>query len=152
MPFLSRPSLCFKVRQTAKSLTLKRYSTPMQMMIIFTRKILHLASLWKQDIFQLGIGLLYSRLQIHFIGFKIIIPKNEIKIWTKDTVKHSHGIFFLMVFRQNVLVIVPSSNVGNVTNAVKQKTSVKNKRDICWYNGSSRKRTPSGVRTQKRCP
>ena len=60
--------------------------------------------------------------------------------------------FFLMVFRQNVLGIVPSSNVGNVTNAVKQKTSVKNKRDICWYNGSSRKRTPSGVRTQKRCP
>ena len=33
--------LCFKVRQTAKSLT----STPMQMILIFTRKVLHLASL-----------------------------------------------------------------------------------------------------------
>ena len=60
--------------------------------------------------------------------------------------------FFFNGFQTKCFVIVPSSNVGNVTNAVKQKTSVKNKRDICWYNGSSRKRTPSGVRTQKGCP
>ena len=43
------PSLCFTARLSAARLTWKWFSIPVEIKLIFTRKVLHLASFWKWD-------------------------------------------------------------------------------------------------------
>ena len=43
------PSLCFTARLSAARLTWKWFSIPVEIKLIFTRKVLHLASFWKRD-------------------------------------------------------------------------------------------------------
>ena len=52
------PSLGFKARLSAKLLIWNRFFILMQIKLIFTRKVLHLASFWKWVIKELGNGLI----------------------------------------------------------------------------------------------
>ena len=52
------PSLCFKARLSAKPLIRKWVFILMQIKLIYTKKVLHLASFWKWEFWKLGNGLL----------------------------------------------------------------------------------------------
>ena len=56
-PFSSSPSLCFKTRVGAQPLIWKSFFILMQIKLIFTRKVLHLASFWKWGFLEPGSGL-----------------------------------------------------------------------------------------------
>ena len=52
------PGLCFKTRVGAQPLIWKSFFILMQIKLIFTRKVVHLASFWKWGSLELGSGLL----------------------------------------------------------------------------------------------
>ena len=52
------PGLCFKTRVGAQPLIWKSFFILMQIKLIFTRKVVHLASFWKWGFLELGSGLL----------------------------------------------------------------------------------------------
>ena len=54
------PGLCFKTRVDAQPLIWKSFFILMQIKLIFTRKVVHLASFWKWRFLKLGSGLLFS--------------------------------------------------------------------------------------------
>ena len=54
----SSPGLCFKTRVGAQPLIWKSFFILMQIELIFTRKVVHLASFWKWGFLELGSGLL----------------------------------------------------------------------------------------------
>ena len=54
------PGLCFKTRVGAQPLIWKSFSILMQIKLIFTRKVVHLASFWKLGFLELGSGLFSS--------------------------------------------------------------------------------------------
>ena len=56
-PFTSSTGLCVKTRLCAQPLIWKWFFTLMQIKLIFTRKVVHLASFWKWGFFELGSGL-----------------------------------------------------------------------------------------------
>ena len=62
-PFPSFPGLCFKTRVSAQPLIWKSFFILMQIKLIFTRKVVHLASFWKWGFLELGSGLLIGALQ-----------------------------------------------------------------------------------------
>ena len=62
-PFPSFPGLCFKTRVGAQPLIWKSFFILLQMKLIFTRKIVHVASFWKWGFLELGSGLLIGALQ-----------------------------------------------------------------------------------------
>ena len=51
------PSLCFKTRVGAQPLIWRSFFILMQIKLIFTRKVVHLASFWKGGFLELGSGL-----------------------------------------------------------------------------------------------
>ena len=51
------PSLCFKTRVGAQPLIWKSFFILIQIKLIFTRKVVHLASFWKWGFLELGTGL-----------------------------------------------------------------------------------------------
>ena len=51
------PGLCFKTRVGAQPLIWKPFFILMQIKLIFTRKVVHLASFWKGGFLELGSGL-----------------------------------------------------------------------------------------------
>ena len=51
------PGLCFKTRVSAQHLIWKSFFILMQIKLIFTRKVVHLASFWKWGFLELGSGL-----------------------------------------------------------------------------------------------
>ena len=53
------PGLCFKTRLSAQPLIWKWFFIVMQIKLIFTRKVVHLASFWKWGFLELGSGLLH---------------------------------------------------------------------------------------------
>ena len=55
-PFPSSKNLTFKARLSAKPLTWKWFLIMMQIKLIFTTKVSHLASFWKWDFLELGNG------------------------------------------------------------------------------------------------
>ena len=54
------PALCFKTRVVAQPLMWKSFFILMQIKLIFTRKVVHLASFWKWGFLELGSDLLQS--------------------------------------------------------------------------------------------
>ena len=54
------PGLCFKTRVGAQPLIWKSFLILMQIKLIFTRKVVHLASFWKWGFLELGRGLLHK--------------------------------------------------------------------------------------------
>ena len=61
MPVPSSPGLCIKTRLSAQPLIWKWFFILMQIKLIFTRKIVDLASYWKSGFLELGSGLLKER-------------------------------------------------------------------------------------------
>ena len=57
-------SLFFKTRVSAKSLLWKYFSILIQIKLIFIWKVLHLASFWRREIFELGNGLFKEHFHI----------------------------------------------------------------------------------------
>ena len=57
------PGLCFKTRVGAQLLIWKSFFILVQIKLIFTRKIVHLASFWNWGFLELGSGLLIGALQ-----------------------------------------------------------------------------------------
>ena len=57
-PFPSSPGRSFKTRVGAQPLIWKSFFILMQIKLIFTRKVAHLASFWKWGFLELGSGLL----------------------------------------------------------------------------------------------
>ena len=55
--------LCFKTRVSAQPLIWKSFFILVQIKLIFTRKVVHLASFWKWGFLELGSGLLIGALQ-----------------------------------------------------------------------------------------
>ena len=55
------PSLCIKTRLSVQPLIWKWFFILMKMKLIFTRKVVHLAPLWKWGFLEFGNGLLKSR-------------------------------------------------------------------------------------------
>ena len=62
------PGLCFKTRLSAQPLIWKSFFILMQIKLIFTRKVEHLASFWKWGFLELGSGLL------RFLGIWLPTP------------------------------------------------------------------------------
>ena len=60
-PFPSSPGLCLKTRVGAETLIWKSFFILMQIKLIFTRKVVHLATFWKWGFLELGSGLLARR-------------------------------------------------------------------------------------------
>ena len=56
--FRVSPGLCIKTRLSAQPLIWKRFFILMQIKLIFTRKVAHLASFWKWGFLEFGSGLL----------------------------------------------------------------------------------------------
>ena len=56
-PFPSSPGLCFKMRVGAQPLIWKSFFILMQIKLIFTRKVVHLALFWKWGFLELGSSL-----------------------------------------------------------------------------------------------
>ena len=60
--------LCFKTRVSAQPLIWKSFFILMQIKLIFTRKVVHLASFWKWGFLELGSGLLISAMHRYQSG------------------------------------------------------------------------------------
>ena len=60
--------LCFKTRVSAQPLIWKSFSILKQIKLIFTRKVVHLASFWKWGFLELGSGLLISAMHRYQSG------------------------------------------------------------------------------------
>ena len=59
-------SLCFKARLSAKHWYENEFFILMHIKLIFTREVLHLASLWKQEFLELESGLFIPTLRVAF--------------------------------------------------------------------------------------
>ena len=65
--FRVSPGLCIKTRLSAQPLIWKWFFILMQIKLIFTRKVVHLASFWKWGFLELGSGLLLYRYSSAFL-------------------------------------------------------------------------------------
>ena len=61
------PGLCFKTRLSAQPLIWKWFFILMQIKLLSTRKVVHLASFWKWGFLELGSGLLYWGIQCNVV-------------------------------------------------------------------------------------
>ena len=69
-------SLYFKARLSPKPLLRKWFLITMQIKLIFTTKVSHLASFWKWDFLELGNGsFLQSLLRRHFAGKQVVASR-----------------------------------------------------------------------------
>ena len=80
--------LCFKTRLGAQPLIWKWFFILMQIKLIFTRKVVHLASVWKWGFLQLGSGILvclkrFSKDEtwIYFSEKNFLLEKDQDTIW-----------------------------------------------------------------------
>ena len=60
-PCPSSPGLCIKTRLSAQPLIWKWFFILIQIKLIFTRKVVHLASFWKRGFLELGNGLFFHK-------------------------------------------------------------------------------------------
>ena len=67
-PFPSSPDLCITTRLSAQPLIWKWFFILMQVKLIFTRKVVHLASFWKWGFLELG-SALFDEVSILLHGF-----------------------------------------------------------------------------------
>ena len=68
-PFPSFPGLCMKTRLSAQPFIRKWFFNLMQIKLIFTRKVVHLASFWKWGFLELGSGLFHRLCRQAFFPF-----------------------------------------------------------------------------------
>ena len=98
--FQVSPGLCFKTRVGAQPLIWKSFFILMQIKLIFTRKVVHLASFWKWGLLELGSGLFLKDNPPSWIS---------IDIWTEllniatFRVKRCYNSGYCYILHQNLL-------------------------------------------------
>ena len=97
---------CIKTRLRAQPLIWKWFFTLMQIKLIFTRKVVHLASFWKWGVLELGIGLFTPTF------LRNLVPAN------RD-------------FQQITIAVVDAESWGEYVTVVSQ---IANRRNVDFYN------------------
>ena len=98
------PGLCFKTRVGAQPLIWKSFFILMQIKLIFTRKVVHLASFWKWGFLELGSDLLWRFL--HKLGnilnaVNFTIRKLEYLCFANRRQNKQHFVFDKSTFDQS---------------------------------------------------
>ena len=97
------PSLCFKARLSVKPLIWKWFYILMQIKLICTRKVLHLASFWKWEFLELWNGLQTQINRPSTTGHRINTVNESVTLHYRTHGIHDFGRWLLFVVRRVVL-------------------------------------------------